>query len=126
MAEITLFEQGAVKVTTARFINENITHSIAGITAVSSGTIPANKFLLKLGFGWGIFAAMALSVAAFPFGLLVGPLIPLAFWKALKRKKATHVVMLHSASGAVDAMRSKDEDLIKSIVNALNDAISRR
>lgn len=117
--ERTFFEQGNVKVTNARFIVPSQTYAMSGITSVKFFTekpsilLPIAAFLVALlamagrGNIWSIAAP-----------LVVGVLLLL--------RKATHHVVLSSASGETRALASKDKHFISNVISGLNEAIVSR
>jgi Family of unknown function (DUF6232) len=122
MEERVFFENGNVKVTNARFVVGNHTHSINGITSVSSYVTQPSKMGLIVGIlvGLGMILSGPWSVKLIGLGIaaLCGFL--------LKNQKATHTVVLQSASGKVEAHSGTDAPQITGIVAALNDAIVHR
>lgn len=113
-----LSTQGAT-VTNTRIIVPGKTYAMAGITSVRSTEISAKR-------GWPIFMAIigAILLASQQFGwgifLLAGGII----WAiALKN---SYAVAVNSASGEVQAVVSKDQEYIASIVQAVNEAIVYR
>ncbi|MDX9942873.1 MAG: DUF6232 family protein [Bacteroidales bacterium] len=113
--EKVFFEDRGVKVTNSRFITYGKTHSLSGITAVSSQYIsPSRKWPIILGviglalFAWKWF--LALIVIALAVG----------WWMS---QKTIYQVVLASSSGENDALSDKDQDFINKVVEALNDAI---
>ncbi len=119
MATETVFlDEGGVKVTNARFVVFGKTHALAGVTSVSSYKISPNRkgpiILIVIGLlSLAIIKEYAFIVIA--LGIL---------WWILQ--KSTYKVHIESASGAFDALESRDESFIDRVVNALNDAIVHR
>jgi hypothetical protein len=119
MAEEKIFlDEKGVKVTSARFITFGKTHSMSGVTAVSSFVINPNRKgpiilavvgLLAFFIGW-IYAIIIIGLAA-------------AWWFTQKKK---YVVSLSSASGSEDALTNLDQNFIFRVVDALNEAIVHR
>ncbi len=116
--EKVFFENRGVKVTNSRFITFGKTHSLSGITAVSSQYIsPSRKWPIILGviglalFAWKWFLALIIIALA-------------VFWWI--SQKTIYQVVLSSASGESDALSDKDQGFILNVVDALNEAIVHR
>lgn len=119
MAEEKVFlDSGGVKVTSSRFITFGKTQALAGITAVSSHYESPKRT------GPIVLAIIGLICFAFKWWLAI-ILIALAvlWWMS---QKTIYFIRLESASGASDALSSKDKDFIFQVVDALNDAIVHR
>lgn len=118
MAEEKVFlDERGVKVTNARFLTFGKTHSMAGVTAVSSFIIKPNRKQPL------ILAAIGIIVAIFHWSgfIVIGGAV--AFWFLQKPK---YTVSLSSASGNDDALTDPDKDFIFRVVDALNEAIVYR
>lgn len=117
--EKTFYEHGEVKVTNTRFIVPSQTYAMSGITSV-------RFFTEKPG--------LLMPIAAFLIALLVGAGngniwavgIPVFIGVGLLLRKATHHVVLSSASGETRALNSKNKEFIANVINALNQAIISR
>ncbi|NOU46184.1 MAG: hypothetical protein HOO86_03880 [Bacteroidales bacterium] len=120
MAEEKVFlDERGIKVTSARFISLGKTHSIAGVTEVSTFIHrPERKYPI-------IVAAIGIILLLFKVYVFGVVLIAagVAWWIIQKNE---YSVMLSSASGNSDAFRDKDEAFIDRVVAALNDAIVHR
>lgn len=118
MQEQEFFNQGSVRVTSARFMVNGQTYAMTGVTSVKRGKKdPARGwpiFLLLLGCGL-FFAKPIFGVA-----LVAGS----ALW--LFTQSTEHTVMLSSASGEAEALTSTREGYINEIIEALNQAIIHR
>jgi RNA polymerase subunit RPABC4/transcription elongation factor Spt4 len=113
-----LSTQGAT-VTNTRIIVPGKTYAMAGITSVRSTEITPNR-------GWAILTAivgiLCLIGGAIGWGIFL--LAAGVIWAvALKN---TYAVAVNSASGEIQAVVSKDEGYITSIVQAVNEAIVYR
>jgi RNA polymerase subunit RPABC4/transcription elongation factor Spt4 len=113
-----LSTQGAT-VTNTRIIVPGKTYAMAGITSVRSTVIGAKRGLPILIALAGIF----LFFVQQPVWGLVFLVGGIAWAFALKD---THAVAINSASGEIQAVVSKDEEYISSIVQAVNEAIVYR
>lgn len=122
MDEKIFYENGNVRVNNARFIVANQTHAMNGVTSIAHVASPPQR--------GGLILALLLGLALLFFGeggtRLVGVLIAAGCAYALYNQKATHVVVLRSSSGEVKALSDTDEAHIRSVVNALNDALIHR
>lgn len=132
MAEQTFFDREGVTVTQARFIVPGQTYTMQGVTSIRHAIEqPSKKWPIVAIVIGAIFiisslAAFSDSIAGGFVGLLIGLAILVGgiFW--LRALKATHIVVLHSASGESRALLSKDAQYITEIVGALNDGIVAR
>jgi ABC-type uncharacterized transport system permease subunit len=117
--EKVFFENGDVKVTSARFVTFGKTQALSGITAVSSHYVSPKRT------GPIVLAVVGLLCLFAEQYILALVLIALAVvWWIMQ--KTVYFVRLESASGTSDAFSSKDQDLIFKIVDALNEAIIHR
>lgn len=115
--EKVFFDENGIKVTSARFIAGNKTHSMSGVTAVEAKIIPCNR---KPPI---ILAVIGIVIAFFHWAGFVF-IAGAAAWLFLQKKD--FVVYLSSASGGSDAYINKNEAFIDNIVAAVNDAIVHR
>lgn len=122
MSEHVYFNADGVSVSNARFVVRGTTYPIQSITSV--GSLEQKPFplpaivLLLIGFGF--------LLGGHPSWLLLGPvLIGLGIVWIVKKKKLYSVV-LHTASGEVTALQSPDPQQVRSVVEALNQAIVAR
>jgi Family of unknown function (DUF6232) len=122
MDERVFFEQGDVRVTNARFVVGSKTHAMNGVTSVSSHRMPASVVGPIIGIVVGLLILMGASGS----GKILGVAVIAIAGYVLYSQKATHVVVLQSASGKVDALSSKDGGMIQGVVAALNDALIHR
>lgn len=131
--ETVFLERPGVRVTNARFIVGAQTYAMS---AVGSVTFVEGK--REVGFPLGVLIVGALItfvglVTAGADGLGEGVpaifvgLVVLGFGVPLyRRAKATHSVVLRTTAGEVRALESSDEDEIRTVVRALNDALVAR
>jgi len=117
--EKTFFEYGEVKVTNARFIVPSQTYAMSGITSVKF-------FTEKPSLLWPIVAFLIAILIGVGDGniWLVG--IPVIIGVVLLLRKATHHVVLSSASGETRALNSKNKEFIANVIKALNQSIVSR
>jgi hypothetical protein len=122
MDERVFFDQGPVKVTSARFIVDNRTYAMHGVTSVKSSVTPPPRggplLIILIGVAMLFAPAMELKL----IGLLVAGV---AVW-ILTQQKNTYAVFLSSASGEVQALSNSDEHYIGGVVHALNEALVHR
>lgn len=126
MAEESIFNEGDVIVTSARFVIPTQTYALSGVTSVKNiKEEPSKKGPIILIIIGAIILLAGLSSKA-AAGILVG-LAAVAggiAWFALN--KPIYHVVLSSASGEVKSLSSKDSDYISRVINALNNAIIHR
>ncbi|KAB2902829.1 MAG: hypothetical protein F9K35_03600 [Burkholderiaceae bacterium] len=118
MEEKTFFEYENVKVTNARFLVDGQTFAMSNITSVASAQDDPSRVgpILVMLFG---FAMCASNLVA---GLIVAAIGALWWWK----QKSTYHVMLKTAGGETKALTSNQEDYVRKVIAALNDAIVHR
>jgi hypothetical protein len=117
-SENSFLVEGNVRVTNARFISGGQTYAMSGITSVKR-TVQKPKygvwvFLALIGF---VFLLAGKEAAIFGVLLIV---VAIAVAASLK---SDHFVVLHSSSGEMNALSSKDESFIQRVVEAINEAI---
>lgn len=122
-AEKTYFSNGNVTVTNARFIVPTQTYAMSGVTSVKYQKNPPKRIwpllLVLIGFAAASKAGPTASIWHYLMFMLPG-----FVWLALQR--ATYSIQLSSASGESRALVSKESKFIKSVVDALNQAIVER
>lgn len=116
--EKVFFESGDVKVTSSRFITFGKTQALGGITAVSSHYISPKRM--------GPIIVGIVGLICFAFSWIVAVIVIAAAVLWWISQKTIYFVRLESASGATDALSSKDREFIMQVVDALNDAIVHR
>jgi len=115
MAEEKVFlDEKGVKVTNARFITFGKTHSMAGVTAVSSYIIKPNRKRPL------IVALVGVIIAIFHWSGFIFIAGAVAYWFL---QKNNYTLTLSSASGSDDALTDPDKDFILRVVDAVNEAI---
>ena len=122
MEEKSFFEQGGVKVTNARFIVNNQTYAMNGVTSVKSGETKPSRtgpiIVAVLGLG-GLLSG---STGGVIVGLLL--IAGAVYW--WMQQKPTLTVLLSSSSGEAKALSSQDAPYINGVIAALNNALIHR
>jgi hypothetical protein len=118
MDETLVFEEGNVKVTSARFVVDGQTYAMNGVTSVRQFEKKPNRVLPIVvglaglpGFAGHWLLGLILFGAAF------------AIWTLMKTE---YSVLLSTAGGEARALSSKDRSYIVKVVEALNEAIIKR
>ena len=130
--ETTYYSDGKVHISNARAVIGGKTYAMANITSVSASTKTPNR-LWPLFFG-GVGALFVLvgivllitrdSMGGSTLGCgAVGLVIGVLMWVSTKTQ---YLVVIGSASGEVQALRSQDEKYVRKVVAALNKAIVER
>lgn len=124
MGEQTFFEKDGVTVTTARFIVDNKTHAMRGVTSVSMTSKPRK---LGVPIVCGILSALAFLPTDSNTGQAstapIGVLFFLIALVSLMRAKSRYGVTLQTAAGEVTALESGDRKHVERIYASLNRAI---
>ncbi|WP_300752661.1 DUF6232 family protein [Janthinobacterium sp.] len=125
VSETTYYSNGRVTVTNARFIVDDETHAISGITSVKLGVKKPNR-LLPVALMAVLFLVLTkggkydgLSIWHWAMVLLPG-----IIWLLLQRTHYT--VTLASASGEHRALKSRIKPFVREVVDAINQAIIRQ
>lgn len=122
MEEKAFFNQGNVSVSSARFIVDGQTYAMNGVTSVKTGRKDPSRWGPII---LGIVGLVSLGGAAAGSVILGLTLIGLAVFWWTKQKPELSVV-LSSASGEAQALKSKDAEFINGVIEALNSAIIHR
>ena len=126
MDEKVFFDEGGIKVTSARFIVPSQTFAMSGITSVKRMEEPAGQlvpiFGLLIGAGFLLAGVSHKDWGQGVFGLVMAA--GSIAW--LGKQKSTHHVFLTTASGELKALTSQSREMISGVVQALNDAIVHR
>jgi hypothetical protein len=118
--EIVFLEQTEVTVTNTRFIVASKTYAMAGVTSVGYISDPPKR-------GWPLAIGLIGGVCMLdPDIRLLGFIALLIAGLWLLAVKGEYAVVLTSASGEVEAVRSHDEQEIEEIVNAIEKSIVYR
>ena len=123
MAEQIFFENKEVKITSARAIFNNQTHTLSGITSVSG--VKMNTAAAKIVY----VLCLLLVISMFGTGdwaYLYIPLIIAALVWITNKFLVKYVIVFSSSSGKVNAFHSRNKQFIAEIVKAINDAIVHR
>ncbi|KQT37647.1 DUF6232 family protein [Methylophilus sp. Leaf414] len=119
MQETSLFDDGRVSVSSTRFVADGKTHLISDITSVRLKHTPARRGIADFLFFIGIGQLFT------PFSSILPPLLCFLMgfiaWIVAKPK---YIVVLVNASGEVNALTRSDQESIKKIIDALNEALS--
>lgn len=124
--ETTYYTNGKVTVTNARFIVDDETHAISGITSVKLGVKKPKRL-------WPLLLILAMLAVITTNGTIYSHLsiwhwaivfLPGIIWLCLQRTHYT--VTLASASGEQTALTSKIKPFIRDVVDAINQAIINR
>lgn len=134
MPEQTIFQQGEVLITTARFVVPGETYAMSGIVSVKTAIATREKDQKSsnpCSVLLGSVVMFMFAIGTFSFGKwLVGTILlfvavvsaSVVFYK----EPATHTVVLRTSSSEIKALESQDEQFIRNIVEALNEAIVKR
>jgi hypothetical protein len=123
MEELVFFDHGPVKVTSARFIVDDRTYAMNGVTSVKSSIKPPDRVgplvVILIGLLM-VFAVAGMTMKL--IGLLVAG-FGVWIWT---QQKNTYAVFLSSASGEVQALSNTDEAYIGGVIRALNESLVHR
>jgi len=125
LAERTFLSEGSVLVTNARLVSNGQTYAIAGVTSVRTNVEAPSSFGVLCIVVGAIVLLIALLNAS-GVGTVWGAVILMIGVLIAKAQRATHHLILHSSSGEVRAISSKDGDFIARILAAVNNAIISR
>jgi hypothetical protein len=126
--ERVLFEGDGIKVTDKRAILGNKTYAITNITSVQKSKKNKGQLLpfilIILGIGLGLAALVNIKQGG--ACLAVGVVMVLIGGLLVSNAKDRYIVRLGSASGETDGLISPSEELIDTVVEAINQAIIGR
>jgi hypothetical protein len=122
MAEDVFYDSDSVKVTNARFVVDNQTYAMNGVTSVRGALVPANHTLAIVMIVIGVLLLLGGGGGAKVIGIVIAAIGGYLIYA----NKPTHVVILHSASGETRALTSKDPTVISSVIAALNESLIHR
>lgn len=118
MDERTFFQQGNVKVTSARFINSGQTYAMSNVTSVK-----AFKESPKRTGGYVVaLISLFISLSAPVIGI---PMLGVTLFYLYKQKTTYHV-MLSTAGGERSALSTDHKEYVEDVVEAVNKAIVHR
>lgn len=133
MEEKVLYENGNVKVTSARFIVGNKTYQLGQINSseplVEKMKTPTLKYILM---GLGILVSLAAlgnmgeSFIGAIVGAAFGGAIAYVGYKFINKPDDIYHVQITTSSGEASALSSTDSEHISNIVNAINDGLAMR
>ncbi|MGH6632737.1 DUF6232 family protein [Sphingopyxis sp.] len=122
MDEKIFYQSGVVRVTNARFVVDNQTHAMNGVTSIAHVENQPQRTGLIIALILGVLLLFAGSGGMQIFGFLVAAVCGFLLYQ----QKTTHIVVLRSSSGEVKALSDTDETHIRRVVEALNDALIHR
>ena len=126
MSEETFYSRGNIHITNARAVLGGKTYAMANITSVAMAKRPANRTLGIVVALVGIILAACGGIGDTSLWIILGVLALLTGIVMAVITKPSYIVRLGSASGESDALSSKDQEYIREIVGAVNEAIVRR
>lgn len=120
--ETSFLDTAGLSVTNSRFVVNGQTYAMSNVTSVKQGVTPASKVGPIIMIVLGLLMTVAGETGPLVTGLLmIGAGV--AWWI---KAKPTYSVMLSTSSGEAQALASKDQAYIQSVINALNQAIIHR
>jgi uncharacterized protein DUF6232 len=124
--ETTYYDEGGIKITSARAVLGGKTYSMSNITSVSaSAKAPSLIVPLLLWLAGAFFVVMAVGNGGWVNWVIAAVLI--AFGIFIWRVSPTmHTVRIGSASGEANAYSTNSKVMIDKIVAAINTAIIKR
>ena len=126
--EKKFYESPGILVTNSRFVVDNRTFTMSGVTSVRSFTeFPSYRGPIIAMVAGLVVLLAGLSQGSQGIGpIAIGVLIVAAgMWRYSQRKAVSYVV-LRSASGEQAPLRSEDQNVIDEVINALNESIVSR
>ncbi len=119
--EQIIYEEGSVKITNLRAIFNSETYSISQISSVryfQKAPSCASWIILAIGI-FTIFLSFSGNISFLIIGLIAAGIGGVFIWTS----KTTHIIQIKNSSGEVNAYNSKNEEEIRDIVSAMNQAI---
>ena len=128
MEEITIYEQGNIKITNLRAVFEGKTFSVSNITSVEAKRVDPSSCLpvgiLIAGF---IFIALFFNDMRENIAMLIAGIVFVGLFIVIqKASKPTWVVSITTSSGEEKAYTSPEQETIQKIVESLNNAIVQK
>jgi hypothetical protein len=120
--EKTYYTNGKVTVTNSRFISQDQTYAMSGVTSVKFEETKPNRVLPVVLLIGCLFVVSRMPAAS--IWLYLGFAAPGLIWLALQN--TWYSVTLASASGESRALTSKDQKFIRGVIDAINQAIIER
>jgi len=129
-SEVTYYEAGSVHVTNTRVVLGSKTYALRNITSVSmavkQGNVVPGIILIVLGIIIGSCVGISSRSELLGLGILIVITIFGAALFAGQLRNTRYIVRIGSASGESDALALKDQERVKQIVAAMNQAIIQR
>jgi hypothetical protein len=119
-------DQQGIRITSTRAIIDNKTYSMANVSSVARGRVPASyggaivMMMIGLLLALGGFGGSSIELGVTGLLVLVVGIVIAA------SLKDTWTVRITAASGEMDALRSKNKQYVDTVVNAINEAIVGR
>jgi len=126
--EKVIYEQGNIKITNLRAVFGEKTYAMSNITSVEQGTKqPSGCFSFSFLIGGVFLIIFAFRSIEENWGMLaLGIIVGIVGIVTLRYQKPEYVVQFGSASGEIKAYTSLNQDEIKQIVQAINEAIIQK
>jgi hypothetical protein len=131
--EKVFFEYGDVKVTNTRFISGANTYAMAGITSIKLSHQKPSYFDVVLdailaigGLGFALISIKDGDTEAILAGLASCAFFGGAGYFMYKKKKTLYLIMLSTAGGESEGLRSDQLEYASQVTKALNEAIIYR
>lgn len=126
-SEMTIYEEGGVKITTARAVLGGKTYAMSNITSVSMSSEVESAGCITFGLIIGGAAVIIWGVAVGEWLMAgIGLVMAVGGFYLNRGEKTKYTVRIGSSSGEADALTSYDQAEIQKIIDAMNDAIVRR
>jgi hypothetical protein len=126
-SEKVFFEYEDVKVTNTRFINGSNTFAMSGITSLKIRKNPPKYGDL---IACAVLALSGIFMIATgdntTIGLLITAFFGIGFWVLFKSKKTEYFIMLATAGGEAEGLKTNQLEYAESVTKALNEAIIYR
>ena len=126
MTEETYYSRDDIHITNARAVLGGKTYAMANITSVSMAKKPANRTLGIVIALIGVIIAACGGIGDTSIWIILGVLGLVVGIVIAALIKPSYIVRLGSASGESDALASHDQQYIREIVVAVNEAIISR
>ncbi|MGB0870745.1 MAG: DUF6232 family protein [Flavobacteriales bacterium] len=114
-SEKTFYTDPKIRITQSRIIIGSKTYTLSNVSSVQSEIRKKSKI--------SYISMIILGIVSFPFLSLISLLLIIVGILLLILRKKHYTIRIHTNSGEVNLLSSKDESYIKNIVNAINDAI---
>lgn len=133
--EKVIYEQDAIKITTARAVFGEKTYAVSTISSVELVTVNPSAGLSNVLLGGGILASIFGAFSLIPRDgrfhpnwtmLVIGILCIAAGYAWVRSLKPKYMLRFTSTAGAVEAYHSEDRNKIQPIVDAINEAIIQK